>query len=246
MRRHATFAILIFFAVILAAGTTNSAQAQDFGIDVTIGVKKKIVKGLNVSLEGTVATQDKSSELDKLEIQAEIAYRPVKYVKIDAGYSFIERYKPRHTTDGGNTVMAYWSPRHRAFGSVAGILPVGDFAISLRERYQFTHRSRVTADKYDADGDPMADKVVAAQDAHILRSRLQFEWDVHGIPLTPYVSVEPHNDLADSFALDKLRCTVGADYVLDKKHTLSLFYRYDYEPDDDDMHLIGLGYEFKF
>jgi len=64
--------------------------------------------------------------------------------------------------------------------------------------------------------------------------------------MTPFASVELYNSLA----IEKVRYTVGTDLNISKRHTFSVFYRFqdmrnispdDYEPD---MHYIGAGYKF--
>ena len=233
--------------LLLLAG---HAQAQDFGLNISAGVKKKIVSGLSAKIEGELRTQDKSSELERLAIAAELSYSPIKYFGIDAGYTFIDKFKPEHWTDSGNRIPDYWSPRHRAYASVTGTLVIGDFELALRERYQFTHKTQVSVHKYDANGTQKTkDKVVKASNSHTWRSRLKAEYNFTQIGLTPYISAELYNSLTESFALDKVETTVGVDYKLFKKHTFSLFYRYAAAIEgssDEPDHQLGIGYQFKF
>lgn len=46
---------------------------------------------------------------------------------------------------------------------------------------------------------------------------------------------------------DKKRVAVGSDYKLNKRHSLSAFYRYVNTADEDGSngHVIGVGYKFK-
>ena len=66
--------------------------------------------------------------------------------------------------------------------------------------------------------------------------------------LTPYASVELYN----SWAVEKIRYTIGTDINVTKSHAFNVFYRFqnmknveenEYDPD---MHYIGVGYKFKF
>ena len=224
------------------------AMAQDFGLDITLGLKKRIIKGLNVSAEFELRTQDKSSKLDRIEAGIDMSYKPIDYFKVGAGYTFIDKYKLKHETDSGNIVDNYWSPRHRAHVDVTGIFPVENFEISLRERYQFTHQSETSAKKWNGSGVIQDDKIYHAKNTHILRSRVLAQYHVKPIGLAPYFSMEMHNDLADSFGIDKIRLIAGMEYSIKKHHGLDLFYRYTagIADDDDECHLIGIGYEFKF
>ena len=224
------------------------AMAQDFGLDINLGLKKKIVKGLNISAEFELRTQDMSSKMESIDAGIDMSYKPIEYFKIGAGYHFIDKYKPEHETDSGNIIDNYWSPRHRVHADVTGIWPIAGFELSLRERYQFTHRSETSAKKWSSSGIQKDDKIYDAKDSHILRSRVQAQYHIKKPELAPYFSIEVHNDLADSFGIDKVRLIAGMEYSLKKHHVFDLFYRYTagIADSDDECHLIGLGYEFKF
>ena len=114
--------------------------------------------------------------------------------------------------------------------------------------YQFTHRSSSTIKKWDEDGERISNEVKKTKNYHKLRSRLQAEYDFKKIHLNPYLNVELYNDLADSFSIDKVKLTIGTDYTLKKSHELGLFYRFTIDIDDheDDFHMIGLSYMYKF
>lgn len=175
------------------------------------------------------------------------------------------------TMNGYDHDHAFWRNKHRLFAELTGKLNVGRFSFSLRERYQYTHymADSCVRDKYrglvteDYAGgywpEPNEDGMFYAYDEtvmdakpkkgkHYLRSRLQVEYDIKGLPLTPYASYEFSNNLSDGFHLDKQRLTVGADYKIKKKHTLTLAYIHENGADDDsgNMHAVSLGYKFKF
>lgn len=226
-----------------------SAHADDFGLDINLGLKKKIIKGLSASIEGSIRTQDNSSELERLSIGPGIDYKPIKYLKLDLGYEFIDKYRPSYTTNNDNIVESYWSPRHRIVASVSGILPLGDFKISLRERYQYTYRQETSAKKTSQSGAAKSDKIVSAEHSHMWRQRLSFEYEHPDIHIAPHFDFEMYNNLADGFAFDKLRFLLGIEYEITKNHSVELYYRYTYEIADsseENSHLLGLGYEFTF
>ena len=244
---------LTTITLLCFAALTSSAHAafadDDFGLDINLGIKKKITKSLTASLKGNLRTQDKTTEIDRFSVNAALAYKPVKYLKLDAGYEFIDRYKPSYITDNNNTVDSYWSPRHRATASVSGILHAGDCVISLRERYQYTYRQETRAAKTSSTGDAISDKIIAAEHSHIWRQRVSFEYKNPDLRIAPYAEFELFNDLTDSFSLDKMRLTVGTGYHITKNHILDFYYRHTYDSahhGEDNSHLIGIGYEFSF
>ena len=237
---------MILSVVILSVPL--SAMAQDFGLDVNLGLKKKIVKGLSVAAEFELRTQDMSSEMERIDAGLDISYKPIDYFKIGIGYHFIDKYKLKRETKKGNIVDNYWSPRHRAHADITGIVPVGNLEVSLRERYQFTHRSETSAKKWSSSGEAKDDEIIESKNDHILRSRVLAQYNIKPIKLAPYFSIEIYNDLADSFSIDKVRLTTGMEYSVKKNHVFDLFYRYTagIADSDDECHLLGVGYEFKF
>ena len=88
-----------------------------------------------------------------------------------------------------------------------------------------------------------------AKNVHYLRSRLQMSYNIRHCPLEPFVSYEFSNDLGNALHLDKTRLMAGSDWKINKKHTLSVAYVYQNGADDDasnDIHVIDIGYKFKF
>ena len=110
-----------------------------------------------------------------------------------------------------------------------------------------TGRPTHTTCRYDFDNAFWEDTDVNSRCKHVLRSRLKLEYDPRNCPVDPWASVEFFNTLK----LEKTRVQVGADYKIKKKHTLTLYYRYqavngDEDETETDMHMVGLGYNFKF
>ena len=86
-----------------------------------------------------------------------------------------------------------------------------------------------------------------AKHKHVLRSRLEVEYNIAKSKFTPYVSCELYNSLSDRFAVEKTRWTIGSSYKINKKNSVSLYYRYIANGDEDEEggHVIGVGYKFK-
>ena len=243
--RHTLSRQLLSIAILLIA---LCAQAQDFGLDINASLKKKITKGLNISAAFELRTQDMSSQMERIDAGIDISYKPIDYFRFGAGYDFIDKFYPKHHTNSGNIVDDYWSIRNRVNVYVTGILPIDNFEISLRERYQFTHRSQSSVKKWNGLGVAQDNKIIKAKNAHDFRSRILAKYKIKPEKLTPYLSMELYNDLASSFKIDKFKLTTGIGYSLKKHHEFELFYRYTagIADPDDECHLLGLGYEFKF
>lgn len=166
--------------------------------------------------------------------------------------------------------------KHRLYIQAVGKVDVGRFTFSLRERLQYTHfRSDKTNrteyrtpldedgkelyefmghDIYDFNGGYYGTKTDTIDSKHhknryYVRSRFQVSYNVKGIPLEPYASIELSNSLHQGFAVKKYRYTIGADYTIKKTHQFGLAYVYNHGTDDDnegDLHAINLSYKFKF
>lgn len=82
-----------------------------------------------------------------------------------------------------------------------------------------------------------------AKDKFVLRSKLTVEYDIYGLPLTPYASVDYGCGL--NYNTSKWKLTAGMDWKVSKQHKFSIFYRFQHENDDEEPngHLLGLGYK---
>lgn len=185
--------------------------------------------------------------IDENDLDSDIDYTKYEY-KIEPGYTRI---------------------RHRANVSLIGSMKLGRFKLSLRERWQYTYRPEKNIDKIEYDIrylnsmewfqneylwqleslDPQVKKkTIKSKHSNVLRSRLQVEYDIKGVPFEPYASVEVYNDL-DGFNFKKMRYTIGGDYKINKQHSIGMYYRFqDFfgEEKDESSHILGLGYKFKF
>jgi hypothetical protein len=172
--------------------------------------------------------------------------------------------------EGYNVDHGYWRPRHRAYFDVQGKVDVGRFSISLRERYLYNYYVETEAlrDKYRNPSQPgysgnlypfngmefmkyeQEMDTKKAKSKHSLRTRLQVEYDIKGVPLTPFVSCELTNELSNAMQYDKVRAQAGVEWKINKKHILSGAYLYQNENQEigpnESLHAIKLGYKFKF
>ena len=243
-----------------------AAQSDDFGLDFTLEAQKKLSKNMNLSFEGELRTRDNTKAVDRWSAGLGLDYKAAKWLKLSAGYVFIYDNNEKISTfeatddevlDGDVNVgdpkkyAKYWSPRHRFNVSLTADKKLfGDFRFSLRERWQYTWRPEQTVSErwsyFDNayDGKP---KTYNGRAKSVLRSRLQVEYDKKGWDLTPYANVEFFN----AWSLQKTRFNVGLDWKISKQHSVGAFYRYQTVNGNDDdeepnIHMIGLGYKFKF
>lgn len=241
---------LLLFSLFPFFPLSASAQSDDFGLDFSLEVEKKLSKQWSLGLEGEVRTRDNTKTMDRWSGGLSVDYKIAKWLKASAGYTFLydNNEKITYKTNGAvNKEAHYWGVRHRFNVSLTGSQKFGNFKFSLRERWQYTYRPAKTVDRWDVDDEEWESHTYSGKGKNVLRSRLQAEFDKKGLAVTPYANVEFFN----AWSLQKTRFHVGADWKLSKQHTLGAFYRYQIVRDDDDdnepnIHMLGLSYKFKF
>lgn len=243
---------LLLFSLFPFFPLSASAQSDDFGLDFELEVEKKLSKQWSLGLEGEVRTRDNTKTMDRWSGGLSVDYKIAKWLKASAGYTFLydNNEKITYKTNGAvNKEAHYWGVRHRFNVSLTGSQKFGNFKFSLRERWQYTYRPEYTVDErwsylknaYDGKAHTYSGK-----GKHVLRSRLQVEYDNNKVPVSPYASVEFFNQMS----LEKVRYQVGAEWSLTKQHAVGAFYRYQHISNDDEeietnRHLIGLSYKLK-
>lgn len=235
------------FILLTLCMVASATYAQELW--TSAGMKFGIAKGLTGNVEGEYRTQDGLAGTERWTASAGLDYKPLRWLKLAAEYKYIHRHVESRTTKKGNIVSDYWQPRHRASFSLTGSYRWNRFTFSLRERYQYTYHTEQRVAKWDGDdGSAKSDELVDAKSKHVLRSRLEAEYNIRKSRFTPFASCELYNSLTSGFDHEKTRWTFGTDYKLNKRHSLSAFYRYVDTTDEDESnrHIIGVGYKFKF
>ena len=232
------------------------AQSES-GLLLDAEVEKKLSKQLSVGLEGDFRTRNDFKTVDRWSVGAGVSYKFTKWLKADAGYTLLNSNYREKISVGTSRMKwrpSYWGQRHRLHASLAVNQKVwGDLRVSLRERWQYTYRPEKGVTRWllypsSTTSSLDEDYVRSGRGKNQLRSRLQLEWDKKRALLTPYASMELYN----SWAVEKIRYTVGTDIRLSKQQSLAVFYRFQdmKNVDDDDydpnMHYLGLGYKLKF
>ena len=253
------------FSLLVLLPLAASAQSDDFGLDFSLEAQKKLSKQWSLSLESELRTRDNTKTVDRWSVGFDLDYKLAKWLKASAGYVFLYNHNERISyyevtddavIDGDAEVgdpkksADYWGTRHRFNLSLTGNQKFGNFKFSLRERWQYTYRPEYTVDERWSYLDQKYDgkqKTYSGKGRSVLRSRLQVEYDKKKLAIKPYASVEFFN----AWSVEKIRYQAGATWEFSKQHALEAFYRYQTVHGDDDdkesnIHMIGLGYKFKF
>lgn len=213
----------------------------------TAGLKYDILKNLSAGLEGEYRSRNKFKGIERWSIGLGVDYKIIPYLKLDAGYKFIQHHEAERVTSKGNIVESFWQPRQRAYFSLTGIYKVNRFTFSLRERYQYTHHKGMYIKKTSGTGKPKEDEYIEGKDKNILRSKIKIDYSIRKTGFTPFLSGEIYNNLTN-FGYVKTRLTIGSEFKINKHNAIEAFYRYidKKEKEEQGGSVIGIGYQFKF
>ena len=240
-------AILFTAALLLPMALkaqTDVALDPELGGRVSLSVDKKITKGLHIALEEEVRFDNNFGSLDRLQTTLALNYKVHPNIKLGLGYALINGY--------GTKSESFKNPRHRFLVDASGTLHLGNWNLSLKERFQVTHR---TGD-FNVYQNP--------QNALTLKSRLKAQYKGFG-KVQPYTYFEVRNYLnapvieaaydgsvyvnLDDFSeegeagwfltgfnggyVNRLRGALGAEIRLDKRNTLDFYILGDYVMDKE-------------
>lgn len=244
----------IILTLILTLPFTLTSHAQ--AVWTSAGIDFKIYKQLSGYVEAEYRTHNKLQSTERWAGAIGLDYKPIKYLKTTIGYNYIHDHSLEETTKKGNIVPPYWLPKHRANVSVTGMYEWKGLKVSLRERYQYTFNNEKYVEKLDGDTrEPIIDDItgevrqelVKKKHKHVMRTRLEIEYEIPKIRLTPYIAAEMYNLPTKRYAIDKMRYTAGLSYPITKKHSIKLYYLFEDHNDYGEInnHVIGIGYKFK-
>lgn len=173
--------------------------------------------------------------------------------------------------NGYNVDEKYRRDKHRVSFDLTGKTKIGRFTISLRERYQYTHSVATDVEReryrdeapagYENPDNPghqfggqtwlsyeLANDRKHSKNNHLMRTRVEVEYDIPKCKFTPSVSYELKNSLQDAFKTTETRLIAGVKWKVNKKNTLSLDYLFNdgHYSDEPNLHVVSVGYKFKF
>ena len=243
--------LAILLLLICATLIPTPSLADDAGLVLSAGASYKIKKGLNVDFETEFRSRNDFRTADRISFGPSINYKVLPWLKASVGYELLidnNRENLSYQDDGvtyNNWRPSYWGLRHRFNVSLTASYKVQRVELSLRERWQYTYRPSNIVDNFDFDEAMWEDDEVKGKGKNVLRSRLQVEWDIPKCKFDPFASVEFHT----TRELEKTRFIMGVEHTLKKKHAFKLYYRYQLTgsgSDEGNIHLLGLGYTYKF
>ena len=260
MRRFLLLLGLFLAALPLRAGD----DVSDIQGRISLGVEKKIVKGLSVSLEEEIRVSNKFSTFDRLHTSLGLEYKINKYFRVGAGTILINNYKP---------VTQKWVHKQRVYLDLTGRYKAGIVVMSLRERLQMTHRYG-TFNRTETTPNLLSlkSRFKVALDFDKLEPYVFFE--ARNIFNGPSVTVGDFDDNEEMYNFtfngyknmyfDRFRTSAGLQWNISKQHSIDVYFLGDYvqyvtiDTDKTRKYLkskyvdkgfistFGVGYKFKF
>ena len=225
MKRFLSILFLIFPLVVSAqtivSETTSHTQTPEAHLFATF--VKSFKHGLSLTLEEEI----RSAPTHRSHTTIALGYQPIEYFNLYAGYT-VKLYGNQGWTDPNKFI------RHRANVLLTGQVKLGQWNLSLREGVMLDAR----ADKIDTREKNVVD--------FTLRSRLQAVYSIPKTPLGIVAKFELLNTLnapvkyintimqdeasSQDYGqyISELRPEVGLQWKINKKHSLTLAYRYNY------------------
>lgn len=217
---------LLLFLLISNASVTFS-QKKDFGIWAGISAEKELVKNLDLNFDVNMRTYHNVSEIEEAFFDIGLNYKFNKYLSAALSY----RYTQFKEDD------ELFHPRHKWFADLKGKLPLGDFDISARFRFQQRYKT------YFEDENDRESKEVG-------RLKLKALYNIPSFPVNPYLSAELFFPMFSGAArtVEKERFMAGFEYNISKKNSIEIEYMFqrDFFPKLSDMNIISVSYNIKF
>lgn len=216
--------VLLF---LLICTSTISFSQDDFGIWYSVAAEKKLVKNLGLDLDANVRTFNNASKIEEAFFDIGLSYKLNKYLSAGVSYRFTE-FKENDDL---------FHPRHKWFADIRGKLPLGDFDLSARFRFQQRYKT------YFEDANDRESKEVG-------RVKLKMSYNIPSFPVNPYISTELFFPMfrPSERTIEKNRFMAGIEYKISKKNSLELEYMFqrDYFPHISDINVVSVCYNLKF
>ena len=247
-----SFRILVL--MVLTAMSLPTMADSEAGLILGAEVEKELNRKLDFDFGVEMRTRNDFRTIDRWDVGLATSFKFNKWLRASGGYNMLYtnfREKITYNVAGLRNKWrpSYWGVKHRFNLAVTGTYKFGNnIRLSLRERWQYTYRPGKTVQRWDFSDFLWEDHARSTRGKNQLRSRFQIEYDKKRALFTPYASIEFYH----SWGIEKIRYTAGTDIHFNKKHALTVFYRYqnmrnvdedDYNPD---MHYLSAGYKFKF
>lgn len=167
--------LFLIFAFLLSFSTSYAQSDNDFGLNFSAEVEKKINRNLSFGIDAELRTQNNTKSLERWRVGAQLGYKIINNKKWDlktfAGWEYIRQHKMdeceihydeeemtdgetgeeyiEYEEDGYNYTDDFWRNRHRtSVGLTLSYKPNKRWRFSLKETVQYNHYASASTTKY--------------------------------------------------------------------------------------------------
>jgi hypothetical protein len=223
------FFLLVFLAQSLFCGLYSQEMkvVQDFRAIGEVEITKSVYKKWEINLGTKLIVEHNVSRFGELDLDAGVSYKLLKFVSLGIGYRWSENRNKFND----------FIIKNRLSGEIDFIAKIKRLKADYRICYQNID------DEYFQTNETAINK-------NILRNRLQFKYNIRKSPISPFLYVEHYGQLGEkgNYGI-KLKSALGANYSINKKHELKVYYRIDRELNKNMPYLyysVGVGYSYSF
>ncbi|HNQ12557.1 MAG TPA: DUF2490 domain-containing protein [Bacteroidia bacterium] len=216
----------ILFLFVLCAHT-SIAQVNDAGLWASVQVEKKITRKVSVQLSQEFRWYENISELGTLNSDLGVSYRLHKAVAVSLNYRFSQKKQ----------VDDFYCTRHRYYADLQLRQSINKFTFILRTRYQMQFSQVYSSE----DG---------SVPSYMFRNKFTARYKINK-KIEPFIAAEWYlqSKNAEGNDLDKVRFSGGAEYKINRAHSIEFYYLYQKEMDENNPvsdYVTGIGYSFSF
>jgi hypothetical protein len=221
IKKWCIFSFLIFLPF------TAFTRDKDFGIWYGISVKHDIFKNMEINISAVVRTYDNASKIEQEFLEGGLEY------KFNPNLSAMGSYRLTSNIEDNSRYYI----QHKWFLDFKGNLPVADFSISCRLRFQ----SRIKTYIEDEE-DKLPD--------YTGRIKLKALYKTLSFPINPYMYVESFLPMFSdkTRTIGKNRFSAGIEFAISKRYSIEAEYIFqrDYLPDLSDENILSVNLSIKF
>lgn len=203
------------------------AQKTDFGIWYEAIAEHQIINKLSIELSGSVRTFANASKIDNKFLEAGLNYEFSKNFCSSFSYRLISKYEDDRE----------FHLRHKWFADFKGILPVNNFEISARLRFQGTTRTYIEDDE-------------GSGSRYFGRLRIKTAYDSPSFFINPFIYAESFTPVYSEYdkIIGEYWLGSGFELKITRNQTFELTYIFqrDMIPKVKDLHVISLEYKIRF
>ena len=237
--RKYILAFLLLFAPCFLLLASAQDSNDEVGMWTELGIEKAITKNWDVGLDMEYRAQNKA----RFSVGLGTSYKVNKYLKFGVNYNFLysekNKYKEKYEGEEGSeewtrgyNLIDKWYPRHRFSAEAIGSIKFWNWLkVSLRERYQLTHRR-----EYDKKRCPFSPFVSAEFHNSVTRGDHMLLQKIRTAAGCSY-KFRKHNEISLSYLITFDMYDIEEDEVENTRETVRLH---------DRLHAINLGYKYSF